>query len=241
MASPEAQTGFLLGSLSLSLHWSYGELVRGNGSRGSLGCPLLGMDSSFLKKHPSLVPLMEEHGWEPVHTVNNIRIVEDEGSSFRGAEVRGARGSLEPDKGARQGRQPHSRLGCPLVLQQRALSFVRGDSSRELPDLDQISGRIHQEYTSGVAGDNHAGPGRPAGWVVRELCPGTVEISHDPPVSTTHAYTLTHTLTASTEFFWPRIPPGKQAWGMGRGRWRLDSWSLRLSPAPFQEEYTGLL
>lgn len=67
--------------------------------------------------------------WKPVHMAN-IRIMEDKGSSFRGAEVRGARGSLEPDKGAPQGRQSYSRLACPLVLQQRALSFVRGDSSR---------------------------------------------------------------------------------------------------------------
>lgn len=119
---------------------------------------------------------MEEHGWKPVHTANNIRIVEDEGSSFLGAEVRGARGSLEPDKGAPQGRQPHSRLACPLVLQQRALSFVRGDSSRAFrpgPDIWKNTPKA-----TGVAGDNYARPGRPAGRFVGEL--GTsLQAPHD--------------------------------------------------------------
>lgn len=139
---------------------------------------------------------MEEQGWKPVHTANNIRIVEDEGSSFRGAEVRGARGSLEPDKGARQGRQPHSRLGCPLVLQQRALSFVRGDSSRASrpgPDIWNNTPKA-----SGVAGDNRAGPGRPVGWVVRELCPGTWwTYPHDYPASQYHTHCVNRIFLAT--------------------------------------------
>lgn len=132
---------------------------------------------------------MEGHGWKPVHTANNVRIVEDEGSSFRGAEVRGARGSLESDKGAPQGRQPHSRLACPLVLQQRALSFVRGDSSRELPDLDRVSGRIHQklqECPRTTMPDQAGQPGGLSGNCVLGLRGGPPRFS---PQSVQHTHT----------------------------------------------------
>lgn len=174
-----------------------GELVRGN---GWLGCPFLGMETS---SPPQLLPLMEEHGWKQVHSAGSIGVWE------RG-------GSPERDKGAPQGGQPHSRLACPLVLQQRALSFYPRGLTQGL-------------QTGPQPWKDRRGQPRRTRQGARVDCPGTapwdlVEVPHPQP--TFHPVsTNTHTPTASTEFFWPRIPPGKQARGMGDG-------ARKMAPGP---------
>lgn len=143
-----------------------------------------------------LLPLLEEYGWKPLHIDSNTGIVEDEGSTFRGAEVREARGSLELDKGAPQGRQPRSRLACPLVLQQRAFSLVRGGFVQSV----QTGIWKNTLKSSGVAGDKHAGPDRPA----PVCCPGTVpwvcvEVPHPQLIFHPVKYN-THTHCVNTVF-----------------------------------------
>lgn len=80
VASPmEAQTGFLLGSPLVSSGVPF------PGRAGS-GQRVAGVSSQEWKLAPSPfppLPLMEEHGWKPLHTVSKIGIVEAEGSIFR--------------------------------------------------------------------------------------------------------------------------------------------------------------
>lgn len=146
--------------------------------------------------------------------------MEDEGSTFRGAEVREARGSLELDKGAPQGRQPRSRLACPLVLQQRAFSLVRGGFVQSV----QTGIWKNTLKSSGVAGDKHAGPDRPA----RVCCPGTVpwvcvEVPHPQLIFHPVKYnTHTHTLRQhSFSGHGSRRVNKRERWGAEDGAWTV--------------------